>query len=433
LSGATLSPDLPEILEPLFRPSRYKILYGGRGGGKSWGIARALLIMGTERKMRILCAREFQSSIADSVHKLLSDQIAEMGMSAFYSVEKATIYGINGTEFRFAGIRTNINAIKSFEGIDICWCEEAANVSKHSWMTLIPTIRKDGSEIWVSFNPELEEDETYKRFVISPPANAIVVKVGWADNPWFPDTLRQEADDLRAKSIDDYLHIYGGNCKHALEGAVFAKELRDAEANDPPRITRVPYIQAKPVDTFWDLGKRDMTSIWFAQVVGFEFRVIDFYENCGQQLAHYIKTLKELPYAYGTHWLPHDGDHDTLQSERTIKQQMQAAFSASSIQVIPKTSKTTQIDAGRAVFSQCWFDKEKTADGIQHLRHYQFEVNPDTGQRGREPLHDEHSHAADAFMSLGLALHEPTAKLKLKVPTAPLTLRAPSPSAWLNR
>lgn len=397
-----LEASLPEKLEPLFEPHRYKVVYGGRGGAKSWSIARSLIIMAAERPLRILCAREFQSSIADSVHKLLSDQIDELGLTDQFTIEKATIYHVNGSEFRFAGIRTNIGAIKSFEGIDICWVEEAVNVSRSSWMTLIPTIRKDGSEIWVSFNPELESDETYQRFVVKPPASAIVIPIGWEDNPWFPDTLRQEAEELKTTNIDDYLHVYGGQCRHALEGAVFANELRDAGH----RITNVPWNSSKPVDTFWDLGKRDMCSIWFAQVIGFEYRILDFYENCGQNLSHYIKVLKELPYAYGTHWLPHDADHDLLASERTITQQMRAAFS--SVRIVPRTSKVTQIEAGRAIFGQCWFDQEKTSYGMQHLRHYQFEVNAETGQRSREPLHDEHSHAADAFMVMAMSLRVKT-------------------------
>ena len=406
MSVLELETELPEkIGECVFTPSRYKTLYGGRGGAKSWSIARALLIMGAQRPLRILCAREFQSSIADSVHKLLSDQIYEMGLGDYYlPPEKATIYHRNGTEFRFAGIRTNIGAIKSFEGIDICWVEEAVNVSRASWMTLIPTIRKTGSEIWVSFNPELDSDETYQRFVVKPPRDAITLKVGWQDNPWFPETLRLEMEELRERSEDDYQHVYGGQCKHALEGAVFAHELRDAGE----RITRVPWVQSKPVDTFWDLGKRDMCSIWFAQTIGFEFHVIDFYENCGQMLSHYTKMLQEKPYTYGEHWLPHDADHDLLASERTITQQLRANFSK--VRVVPNTRKTTQIEAGRNIFGRCWFDLDATQYGMQHLRHYQFDVDPETRQRSKEPLHDEHSHAADAFMILAMAMREPKTK-----------------------
>lgn len=401
-----LQTDLPEKVEFLFQPKRYKILHGGRGGAKSWSIVKVLLILGQQSPLRILCAREFQSSIADSVHKLLSDQIDEMGLSAFYDIQKATIFGKNGTEIRFAGIRTNIGAIKSFEGIDICWVEEAANVSKASWMTLIPTIRKPGSEIWVSFNPELESDETYQRFVVKPPKDSTVVRINWQDNPWFPETLRKEMEELRETNEDDYEHVYGGQCKQALEGAVFAAELRAAAAAN--RITSVPWDSSKPVDVFFDLGKRDMTSIWFAQTVGFEFHVIDFYQNCGQQVAHYVKTLKEKPYAYGEIVLPHDADHDLLASARTIKQQFQAAFSK--VIVIPRTAKATQIEAGRSIFGQCWFDLEGTQAGVQHLRKYQFDIDPETKQRSTEPMHDENSHAADAYMTLAMRMRLPKAK-----------------------
>lgn len=425
-----LDAEIPEKLEPLFEPHRYKILHGGRGGAKSWSIARALLILGVKNKERILCAREFQASIADSVHKLISDQIHELGLDSFYTIEKATIYGKNGTEFRFAGIRTNINAIKSFEAISICWIEEAANVSRSSWMTLIPTIRKAGSEIWVSFNPELEADETYQRFVVNPPTDSVVIKVGWQDNPWFPDTLRQEMADLRARSADDYMHVYEGHCKHALEGAIFANELREAELAG--RITSVPWNQAKPVDVFVDLGRRDACSFWFAQVVGFEYRIVDFYENSGHTWAHYIKMLGEKPYTYDTAWLPHDADYELLAADRTIAQQTRSANFK--VRVLPRISKVAQIEAGRAVFSQCFFDREKCADGLQHLRHYQYEIDADTKLRSREPLHDEHSHAADAFLYLGMAMREPKKKSTVMPKFVQPNYMAPSkPGAWLGR
>ena len=191
--------EFPEKLQCLFRPARYKVLYGGRGGAKSWGIARALLIQGAAKPLRVLCAREIQKSIGDSVHKLLSDQIKALGLAGFYEVQKTVIRGRNGTEFTFHGLKHNVTNIKSAEGADVCWVEEAQTVSKSSWATLIPTIRKPGSEIWVSFNPELEDDETYQRFVANPPTGAVVVKVNWSDNPWFPDVLRQEKDDLKAR------------------------------------------------------------------------------------------------------------------------------------------------------------------------------------------------------------------------------------------
>ena len=140
--------------------------------------------------MRILCAREFMTSMRDSVHKLLSDQIESMGLIGFYEITQATIRGKNGTEFSFVGLKNNVANVKSYEGVDICWVEEAQTVSRLSWNVLIPTIRKEKSEIWISFNPELETDETYQRFVVKPPRDSVLIKINWSDNPWFPDTLQ---------------------------------------------------------------------------------------------------------------------------------------------------------------------------------------------------------------------------------------------------
>src|SRR6185437_15618646 len=163
-SAHQIEANFPEKLSYLFKPKRYKVAYGGRGGAKSWGFARALLILGAQKPLRILCTRETQKSIGDSVHKLLDDQIKLLGLEKFYEVQKSAIIGANGTEFIFAGIRQNVHNLKSYEACDICWVEEAQTVSKSSWDVLVPTIRKEGSEIWVSFNPDLETDETYQRF-----------------------------------------------------------------------------------------------------------------------------------------------------------------------------------------------------------------------------------------------------------------------------
>lgn len=210
-------PFLPLIQEQ----ARYKVFYGGRGGAKSWAFARALLVMGLQRKLRVLCCREFQNSIADSVHKLLSDQIGELGFTGRYDVTQKAITGVNGTEFIFKGLRHNATEIKSLEGVDVAWVEEAQSVSRESWDLLIPTIRKEGSEIWISFNPGRPDDETYQRFVVQPPDDAIVVKVGWRENPWFPDTLRKEMEYCRRVSPDDYQHIWEGEPRILTEAQVF--------------------------------------------------------------------------------------------------------------------------------------------------------------------------------------------------------------------
>lgn len=206
--------EIPEAFAFLFDPPlgglRYRGAYGGRGSAKSWQFARALLLHGAHQALRILCAREFQSSIKDSVYKLLSDQITILGLSAFYTVQQTGIVGTNGTEFLFKGLRRDVGEIKSTEGIDICWVEEAEAVSDASWQVLIPTIRKPGSEIWVSFNPAEAADPTYRRFVTEPPARSVIKRVGYRDNPWLPQVLAEEAAELRRKDPEAYVHVWGG-------------------------------------------------------------------------------------------------------------------------------------------------------------------------------------------------------------------------------
>jgi len=200
----------PRKFQPLFRPARYKVAYGGRGSAKSWNIARALLTMAHNRPIRVLCGRELQTSIKDSVHRLLCDQIEIMGLGAHFSTINNEVRGINGSLFIFEGLRHNINKIKSLEGIDYAWIEEAEKVSSESWEVLLPTIRKENSEIWVSFNPDQETDPTYQRFIINTPPDTILIHVSWRDNPWFPEVLRKEKDYLASVDPDAYAHVWEG-------------------------------------------------------------------------------------------------------------------------------------------------------------------------------------------------------------------------------
>ena len=397
-----LNIDLPEKLSFLFEPHRYKVAYGGRGSGKSWGAAISLLAQGAQKPLRILCAREFQNSISDSVHALLADQIKKLGLEGFYEVQNTAIYGKNGSEFLFAGLKHNVTKIKSFEGVDICWVEEAQTTSKSSWDVLIPTIRKNGSEIWITFNPELDTDETYKRFVVNPPSNAKVVKVNWSDNPWFPDVLREEMEDLKARDIDAYLNVWEGNTRQVLDGAVYANELRKAQ--EESRIKDVIIDKSIPVSTFWDLGWSDMTSIWFVQVIpGGEVRVIDFYQDCQKPIDFYTALLQTKGYTYRDHWLPHDAEHKNM-TGRSVKEIVENM--GLPVRITPKLSIADGINAARMLMNRCYFDQTKCAEGLQALRHYRYDVDPDTKMFSTKPLHDQHSHAADAFRYVAVGLDE---------------------------
>lgn len=417
--------DFPAKLRFLFEPHRYKVAWGGRGGSKSWGFARALLIQGRQRPMRILCARETQKSIEESVHKLLTEQIKSLGFENFYTVQKTSIIGANGSQFIFAGIRqATASNLKSYEACDVAWVEEAQALSAHSWKILIPTIRKERSEIWVSFNPELETDATYQRFIVNPPQlqaplTSRVIKIGWQDNPWFPNVLRQEMEDCRRRSEDDYQHVYEGHCKLVVEGAIYRQELLAAEKNG--QLMRVPYDGAHPVDTYWDLGYGDNTSIWFAQSIGFEFRFIDHLSGSLQSLQYYVKQLQERGYVYGMHRLPWDGEAKELGSGRSIKEQLGTVFGRDNVRCAKKLSVTDGIAAVRAIFPKCYFDREKCADGLQSLRHYRYAFDEDLNTYKREPLHDWASHDADALRTAAVSIKEPRLPEQVTAPYRPVS------------
>ena len=212
----------PEWAEDLFRPHRYKVSYGGRGSTKSWSFARALVTLAYRQKLRILCARELQTSISESVHQLLHDQIDLMGLGAWFEVQQATIRCLlTGSEFFFYGIRNNVTKIKSTEGIDIVWVEEAEKISEESWKILIPTVRRPGSEIWVTFNPDEENDPTYQKFVVNPPPDTWAVKVNWTENPWFPEELRREKDYLLRVDPDAADWVWNGNPRTNRSSQIF--------------------------------------------------------------------------------------------------------------------------------------------------------------------------------------------------------------------
>ncbi len=411
--------EFPERLAFLFQPKRYKVAWGGRGSAKSWSIARALLIIAAQKTKRILCAREFQNSIQDSVHKLLAEQIKLLGMEDQYVVQKTTIvHRVTGSEFIFYGLRHNIDSLKSMEGIDIAWVEEAHTVSGSSWEKLIPTIRKAGSEIWVSFNPELETDETYKRFVLDPPTESIVEKINWRDNPWLSDELRQEKDDLKAKDVDAYLNVWEGNCRQWLDAAVYANELRDMEAQD--RFCSVPYRVGLPVSVFCDLGYADFTSLWFVQKVGMNYHVIDFYQDQFQFWPHYLKLLQSKQYYYDRIWLPHDGDKkdvSQVERDRTVDGQTRAA--GYRVERVPDISVAAGINAVRTIFPALFFDKTNCAEGINQIRRYRYSIrNAGSAEQShsREPVHDDASHAADALRYLAVGFKEGAKERKSKLP-----------------
>jgi phage terminase large subunit len=420
----------PPKLRFLFAPSRGKVLFGGRGGAKSWGIARALLIMGADRPLRILCARETMRSLADSVHQLLCDQISLLDLGSFYSVQKAKITGRNGTTFLFGGLANDPDALKSVEGCDIVWVEEAQGVSKRSWDILTPTIRKEGSEIWMSFNPELDTDETYKRFVLNPPPGFVVQKLNYTDNPWCPKVLVQEAEHCQRTSPDDYRHIWEGFCRSAVEGAIYAREIEQAEADG--RVCAVPYDRSAPVHTAWDLGYGDSTAIWFFQQVGFEYRHLSYHQNNGVGIDEYLRYLQTTGYVYGTHHLPHDADSGQLGTGKSIAQMVRNA--GHRVHVVPRTASiVNDISQVRQRFPQCFFDAKGCEEGLYNLRRYRWETTAKSGDSvvyQRQPRHDQYSHTADGFRTFAVGFASPD---RVETPATPSYYHSPSGEySWMG-
>lgn len=396
--------ETPEKLLFLYEPHQYKVIYGGRDGCKSWAVARALLMLGTQRTLRILCTRETQQSIQESVHQLLSEQITALGLEMWYQILQYTIRGRNGTEFIFAGLRrASVAELKSYESVDIAWVEEAQVVSKHSWTVLLPTVRKSGSEIWITFNPDLPTDDTYRRWVLNPPPGTVVVKSGYEDNNWLSEESRSKIQFLRETDPTEYEWVYGGATRSTVEGAIYREQIVRAEQEG--RICRVPYDGTRPVDLYWDLGYADMVSIWFIQdhPMG-ETRVIDYEQDTHKPLDYYVQKIQSRGYTIGRMVLPWDGAAKSLGTGMSIQEILQSK--GFRVWVNRQASVTDGINAVRTMFNRLWFDGEKCAEGLAGLRRYQWGPQPTSGNLKREPLHDAASHPADALRTRAMSLAE---------------------------
>lgn len=394
--------EFPEAFRFLFEPHPYKCAWGGRYGLKSWSFARALLLLGSSRPLRILCTREIQKSIKDSVHALLSDQAQQLCIGHFYEPLETEIRGKNGTSFVFAGLAQHtIESIKSFEGVDIVWVEEARAVSERSWRVLLPTIRKPGSEVWVSFNPELDDDPAYKRFVVDPPPGCVTVKTSYKDAVqagWMVDKIEElRAHDQATLPPAEYANIWEGACLPAIQGAIYADEV--AQAHEAKRICDVPYDPALKVHVIWDLGWNDSMFLILAQKHLSSLRVIEVIEDDHKTYDWFSGELRNRRLNWGKLWLPHDAMHATPESGRTPNRILQDLGWTTA--PIPNQAIETGIKQARMSFQQVYFDKTKANRLIQCLKRYRRNIPTTTGEPA-SPVHDEWSHGADAFRYLAL-------------------------------
>lgn len=391
--------ELPEPLRFLLaKKARYKVARGGRGSAKSWSFARALVLLAHLREVRVLCAREIQLSIKQSVHQLLKDQIELLGLQDFFTVYETTIRGLNGSRFDFSGLSgLTIDQIKSFEGYDYCWVEEGQTISKRSWDILVPTIRKEGSEIWISYNPELETDPTHKRFTINPPQDCINVLINWRDNPWFPAVLEKERLHCKATDPDNYDHIWEGQCKPAVEGAIYFKQVQEMERQNR-LMPGLPYDPMLKVHVVFDVGDRDYMAVGMVQKIQSAMRWIDYFEGPRIPLPVVSEELRRRAYNWGKVIMPIDAFSTVAQSLGKSSAGIMRALGWNVVdrQLIMQYQMGIEdgINAVRTMFSQFYVDKEKCKDLVECWKRYRRHVNKNTEVVGT-PMHDRFSHGAD--------------------------------------
>ncbi len=398
-----LKTKIPAAFERLYEPARIKCFWGGRGSGKSETVARYLLHMGIQEPQNILCCREFQTSIRQSVHSLLADLIEELGMRSHYTVYETEIRGVNGTCFSFAGLKTNIANIKSMHNIRRAWIEEGQTISENSINVLLPTIRAENSEIIITMNPILPTDPAYMRFVLHPPKDSIIVKINYDQNPFFPSVLEKERLDLLGRDQVAYRNVWLGEPREAVEGAIYSRELQAAQ--DGERIGQFPVDLSKPVNLYCDIGEADMFSIWCEQKEGLNRYMVDFIQNNNQKIPYYIQEIQKRGFIIGMIVLPHDAEQSRANAEFTVKVMFQRAFPNAKVVVNPNFPGAVRvgIEAVRNVFPFLHFNIPNCNDGLHSLRHYHWKVDPDSQKSyGEQPDH-EFSDAPDALRTLAMA------------------------------
>jgi len=409
--------DLPEKLAPIFDgEARYRCAYGGRGSGKTRGFAKMSAVFGYMHGVaggegQILCAREFMNSLDESSLEEIKAAIrSEPFLAAYYEIGEKFVRSRDGRiKYTFAGLRRNLDSIKSKARIILCWIDEAEPVSDVAWRKLVPTIREEGSEIWVTWNPERKNSATHKRFRQDPSASVKIVELNWRDNPWFPSTLELERLDDFRKRPDQYEHVWEGDFITVVEGAYYAKHLSQARAEG-----RIGKVSADPLMTLravWDIGgtgaKADACAIWIVQYVGTNIRVLDYYEAQGQPLATHVNWLREKGYGRALCVLPHDGaTNDRVHDVSYESALRDAQFEVQVVKNQGKGAANARIEAARRQFPSVWVNEATCEGGLDAIGWY-HEKRDEERNIGLGPNHDWSSHGADAWGLIFVAYEEP--------------------------
>jgi phage terminase large subunit len=405
--------ELPPKLIPVFSgEADIRGAKGGRGSGKTRSFAKMTAVRGymwsmAGREGIILCGRQFMNSLDDSSLEEIKAAIkSEPWLEAHYEIGEKYVRTKDGRiSYKFTGLDRNVDSVKSKSRILLCWVDEAEPVTEEAWIKLIPTLREEDSELWVTWNPERKKSATNKRFGHSSDARTKIVTINWRDNPWFPAILnRVRLKDLNERP-EQYDHIWEGDFKSVVDGAYFAKALAQARMED--RIGAVPFDPLMPVKAYFDIGVSDATSIWIAQTVGMELRVIDYYEAENQPLAVHLDWLRSNKYGNATCILPHDGEkRDVVTAIRYEDHIRNAGFEVKTVANQGKGAAMKRVEAARRIFGRIRFDETKCSGGLDALGWYHEKIDEERGI-GLGPEHDWASHGADSFGLMCIDYEEP--------------------------
>lgn len=415
--------DLPAKLVPVFTgEAMYRGAWGGRGSAKTRSFAKMAAVQGARFAQAnmpgvIVCGREFMNSLDESSIAEVKGAIeSEPWLAERYDIGEKYIRTLDHRiEFAFVGLRHNLDSIKSKARIRLLWVDEAEPVSDTAWNKADNTVREVGSEVWVTWNPERKNSATHKRFRADPPPEAKFVELNWRDNPWFPEVLNKKRQTDQTKRPDQYEHIWEGGFVTVVEGAYYSTSLTLAKTQG--RISNVARDPLMRIRAFWDIGgtgaRADARTIWIAQFIGREIRVLDYHETVGQPLSADVTWLRESGYGNALCMLPHDGaTHDRVYDVSYESALIEAEFE---VVVVPNQGKgaaTMRIEAARRMFPSIWFNASTTEAGRDALGWYHEKRSDDDRNIGLGPEHDWSSHGADSFGLMCVVYEEPEVKAR---------------------
>lgn len=415
---------IPPKLVPVFEgKARYRGSWGGRGSGKTRSFAKMTAIKGDVWATQgikgvILCAREFQNSLDDSSFAEVRSAIeTDPYLSSRWEIGATYIRHVTrNVEYVFRGLRHNRESLKGLARILLAWPDEAEQITEESWQILIPTVREDGSEIWITWNRGSEKSATNQRFIVNPTPDMKIVELNWQDNPWFPEVLNKERLADMVARPDDYGHIWEGEYKTAFKGSYYATYLTQAEVSTPKRITTLARDPLMTLRAYWDIGgtgmKADATAVWIVQFIGPNIHILDHYEAVGQPLSTHVAWLRKNGYEDALCILPHDGaNHEKIHKITYESSLREAGFA---VRVIPNQgagAAMLRVESARRLFPRIWFNESTTLSGRTALRAYREKWSEERGV-GMGPLHDWASNSADAFGLACIDFEEPKVQRK---------------------